>query len=325
MMSTMSTQLAVVRSLPERSSDPAGIYLANLDSPASRDTMTGCLDRITRLRLGKPLNDTGITAADMDWSSIDYELASAIREAMTALPWKPSTLNKHLCAFRKVIEEAWKLGMVDTDTYMRIQKIAGVKATRLPVGRAISADEIAALMVACDDGTAKGARDGAAIGLMYSTGARRSEVVALTLADWNRHDRQFQVVGKGNKERLLSITADVVPWLNRWMRIRGWDPGRFLCPTFKGGAVRVRPLSGQALRDVLIARCEQAGVQECTPHDFRRTLVGDLLSAGVDLATVQEIAGHASPTTTARYDRRGSQRMLEAVDRLHFPQPKETA
>jgi integrase len=86
-------------------------------------------------------------------------------------------------------------------------------------------------------------------------------------------------------------------------------------------------MTGQALRKMLMKRIGQAtaldpetmGKKPYRAHDFRRTFIGELLDAGVDLATAQALVGHSSPATTARYDRRPEKTRREAVNRLRLP------
>ena len=80
-----------------------------------------------------------------------------------------------------------------------------------------------------------------------------------------------------------------------------------------------KSMSTQAVAHIIEVRGSAAGVQDIAPHDFRRSFVGNLLDAGADLSVVQKLAGHASPQTTARYDRRGERAKQDAAARLHVP------
>jgi site-specific recombinase XerD len=81
-------------------------------------------------------------------------------------------------------------------------------------------------------------------------------------------------------------------------------------------------MSSQTIADLLERRRLQAGVSlPVRPHDLRRTVIGDLLDNGTDLATAQAIAGHADPRTTSRYDRRALDNKRDAVDGLWLPAP----
>ena len=87
----------------------------------------------------------------------------------------------------------------------------------------------------------------------------------------------------------------------------------------EGASVERRRMSDQAVAELVRRLARRAKVARFSPHDMRRTFIGDLLDAGADLATVQGLAGHASPTTTSRYDRRGDRAKRRAAELLRVP------
>jgi site-specific recombinase XerD len=149
-------------------------------------------------------------------------------------------------------------------------------------------------------------RDTALVVLAYAGGFRRAELVALDLGDYDGEAGRLPVIGKGNKERAVFIGNGARDALHAWLRVRGPEPGPLLLPVDRHGRMRPRRLTEQTVYDRLRHLAERAGVAAFSPHDCRRSLAGDLLDAGVDLATVQALLGHASPATTARSDRRAS-------------------
>lgn len=296
---------------------PVDAYLARLDSTESRRTMLGCLRALARM-----LGGDEATEHDVAWHQVGYERANALREQITAAGWSPSTINKHLSALRGIVKECWRLSLIDIETAQRVKDIRNVTASRVPAGRALTPDEIEALLYACQDGTPKGARDAAMIAVLKLTGGRRAELVALDMEHWVPAERALLYHGKGNKERVVHLAHDALPYLTAWLMVRGTKPGPLFRRVLKSGRVLDARLSGQAVARMLGLRGMQAGIPTATPHDLRRTFAGDLLDAGADLSTVSGAMGHASTDTTRRYDRRPLRARRDATDRLTLPAPR---
>ena len=313
---------------PER--DPYRVYLDRLDSDESRRTMRGCLDRIARI---VAMDDTGaVTGAGRPWWRLRYEHTMRIRAELRGrvdehgIPaYSPASVNKHLVALRQVLLECWRLELMSAEDYKRAIDLKSVESSRLPRGHHIPDPALGAALAACDaDTTPAGWRDAALLGVLYTTGARRAEIAGLALTDYDPAERSLRVRGKRDKERLVYVTVEATARLDAWITVRGRTPGALFPPISKGGRCRSADCrfthpTGQAIAGILKRRLAQAGVAPHTPHDFRRTFIGDLLDAGVDLATAQQLVGHASPATTARYDRRPERRRRDAVDRLRLP------
>jgi site-specific recombinase XerD len=290
---------------------PVAIYLASL-SPGSRRTQR------TALQIVATLVSPDATEVTLPWWALDFAHTTAIRSRL-AERFAPSTSNRMLAALRGVLRAAFRLGHMTAEQMTRACAIDPVRGERVLQGRALSAGELRVLFESCAGGPAGAARNAAVLGLAYGGGLRRAELVGLDLADYDSATGALRVLGKGNKQRVVFTPAGTRHALAAWLAARGTEPGPLLLPVTKGGAVALRRMTPGAIAQVVDRLAVRAKVAAFSPHDLRRTFVGDLLDAGADIATVQAQAGHSSPTTTARYDRRGDRAKQRAAELLHVP------
>lgn len=286
----------------ESNLNPALVYLSQL-SVSSRRTIRGALEIIaTLVSAGK------LDAINFPWSELRYQHTQAIYVQLSDR-YASSTANKMMAALSRVLEEAWKLGLMSAEDYHRAISIERKTGVRLLTGRALSVGEVQALFHVCaQDSSVKGSRDAALIAVLYSAGLRRAEVVAVDLADWMEQENCLIVrSGKGDKDRTVYLDDGATAALTDWLMWRGSEPGALFYPTRKGGKVEARPMTDQAVLDILRQRGKEAQIAPFSPDDFRRTFASNMIDAGVDIVTVQNLMGHASPVTTAHYDRRGEE------------------
>lgn len=314
----MAAELLPPASLPVPAAptlSPAAVYLARL-APRSRRTQAGALRSIVEL-----------VAPDADistfpWHQLTYAHTQAVRSIL-ADRYAPATGNRMLAALRGVLEEAWRLGLVDAETSQRARDLAPIRGSRPLRGRALSHDELSGLLRVCDNGDTAAAkqthadrRDAALLAVLYGCGIRRAEAVALDWVDYNPGGPTLTIrAGKGNKSRICYLPAFARDRLEQW---RIGDAGPIFTRIRRGDHPSEERLTDGAVRHILLTRCQQAGIADAAPHDMRRSYVSDLLDAGVDISTVALMAGHSSTSTTGRYDRRPQERMREAAERLEL-------
>lgn len=289
---------------------PAAIYLSSL-AGGSRRTMRQVLD------LAASMICPGADADTLPWASVRYEQITVVRSGLSSRA--PATANKVLAAVRGVLRQAFSIGEMTAEDYQRALSVRSVRGRRVVRGRAVTQDELRKMFSACDVKTAAGARDAALLAVAYGAGLRRSELTGLDVADYDAMSGHLVVRGKGNTERRAFVANEPRSALGKWLAARGDRPGPIFLPVDKTDRVHHRRMSEQAVYMVLRRLGRRAGVRRFSPHDLRRTFIGDLLDAGVDIVTVQALAAHVSVSTTARYDRRPERTRRQAVELLRVP------
>lgn len=321
--------------------NPVLSYLGRL-SEGSRRTIRGSLEEISRVSSTYRTPDGRIVHLDalsFPWWRLNSTHTGMIRTYL-AKEYAPSTANKMLSALKGVLKACFRLGLMTADERDRASDVTPVRGSRLPPGRYIDNDDLKDLFAACAEDVAggklraRGVRDAAMLALLYIGGLRRIELAGTKLGDYDPDTRSLLVHGKGNKERAVYAEGDADVLLSEWLELRG--PGETEDPLFlpvsKDGQVQHRDphgekkvsLSDQAVYKMIKRRQKEAKIKNISPHDLRKTFVSDLLDSGADLATVQNLAGHANPATTARYDRRGERATRAAASKLRVPQVPHT-
>lgn len=314
---TMTTTIQTVIEMTDTTA--AARYLGSLASDVGRRGMASALRNVARHMGAADL-------AGVNWAAMRADHVAALiaqLRAVSGAELAPASKALALNALKGAAKAAWRAGTMDTDTYERIRDVKPPKGTRAPAGRDVDAGERANLIrAAAADKSPSGARDVSMLALLMATGIRRAELVGLSMASMttNGDTLALKLIGKGDKERTVYVTNGALAALRDWLTVRGDAAGPLFCRIDKSGAIfTAHRLTTTAAHKIIQKRARLAGVDDVTPHDFRRTLAGEMLDNGVDIVTVAATLGHADIKTTQRYDRRGERAKMAAASTIHVP------
>ncbi|MGY3128524.1 integrase/recombinase XerD [Agrococcus sp. UYP33] len=276
----MSPQQAVERLLRQLAIERG---LSKHTIAAYRRDLTGYLE---------VLEARGVT----DASAISADDVAAFRSSLADRGLAASSVARHLSAVKAL--HRWLVDeRVAADDVAKDQRPPKLPS-RLP--KAISVSQMQRLLDAVVGDDPASLRDRALLELLYATGARISELVALDVDDIG--ESLVKVTGKGGKQRLVPVGSFARAATDAWL-VRGRAAlaakGRGT-PALLLGA-RGGRLSRQAAWEVIQRVAEEAEVPHVSPHTFRHSFATHLLEGGADVRVVQELLGHASVATTQIY------------------------
>ena len=241
----------------------------------------------------------------------DLQAYFAYRHAQT----RATTANRRLTVFKRFFGWALRERLVAQDPTLRLQ--AARQPLRVP--KTLSQAQVEALLAAPDVGTPLGLRDRAMLELMYASGLRVSELVALKTWHLGMNEGVLRVLGKGSKERLVPFGEVARQWLERYLQ-----------------EARSAILAGQQTEDLFVTARgagmtrvmfwmlvkKYAGIAGITaplsPHTLRHAFATHLLNHGADLRVVQLLLGHADISTTTIYTHVARER-LRQLHAQHHP------
>jgi integrase/recombinase XerD len=231
-----------------------------------------------------------------DASAISSDDVAAFRTWLADRGLAASSVARHLSAVkalhRWLVDEGVALEDVAKD--QRPPKLP----SRLPKG--ISVSQMQRLLETAGGDDPAGLRDRALLELLYATGARISEVIALDVDDMG--ESLVKVTGKGAKQRLVPVGSFARDAVDAWL-VRGRAA---LAAKGRGGpalllGARGGRLSRQAAWDIIQRVADDGLTTEVSPHTLRHCFATHLLAGGADVRVVQELLGHASVATTQIY------------------------
>jgi integrase/recombinase XerD len=183
----------------------------------------------------------------------------------------------------------------------------------------LSLEEVDRLLVQPDTSTPRGLRDKALIELLYATGLRVSELVALRAGDLNLDEGYLTCIGKGDKQRMVPLGQEAADWVRKYIRearphLLRKKTSSWLFVNARDGSALSRVGFWKVLKEYGL----KAGItRDISPHVLRHSFATHLLERGADLRMIQAMLGHADLSTTQIYTHVLEARLRAVYDKFH--------
>lgn len=259
-----------------------------------------------------------------DWESVSHDDMLAFLLFLRERRYANSTVARRTAAVKSFFAFLKAEGLVPADP---TEQIDSPKVDRyLP--KSLTPTQVDELLeLPLREPTPERLRDKGMLELLYATGMRVSELVALNLRDMNMESESVRCVGKGGRERILPISGSATTAMEEYLDIARTQLARGAAQ--KTDALflnhRGKRLTRQGFWLILKGYAEALGIDDLTPHTLRHSFAAHMLSGGADIRSVQALLGHASISTTQIYTqlnhagdaRRPSARAGQAAIELH--------
>ncbi len=252
-----------------------------------------------------------------DWASVDYRTVRGFLAHLSRQKYERTTIARKLSALRSFFRYLLNEGAVEHNP----AAVAPTPKREEKLPEYLYADEVQQLLSSPDESTPLGQRDRAILEMLYATGVRVSELVAMDVEDLDFDEGQIRVLGKGNRERVVLMGERAMAAVRRYirdgretlMREAQSPDQRALFLNNTGGRLSVRGVQQRVNKHVL----ESAASSRITPHALRHTFATHLLDGGADLRSIQALLGHASLGTVGIYTHVTTERMKKAYSAAH--------
>ena len=249
-----------------------------------------------------------------DWRSADNVVLRGFLARLYEKKLKKSTIGRKLAAMRSFYDYCLKRKWIDKNP----AKVLSTPRQDKNVPTFLSEDEMAEFLDLPSSDEPLDLRDRAALELLYASGIRVGELVAIDLVDVGFDERLVRVKGKGKKERLVPFGRKAEVSLRTYLRARpdllkGRLGQNAFFLNYKGGR-----LTSRSVERIVRKYIRRTAVcRKISPHSLRHSFASHLLSRGADLRVIQELLGHASLATTQKYTHLDLKQLLDVYKKSH--------